>query len=655
MGRIARMAAWRWPLTALSLQARLCLAALGLLVLSLGVTAAVIGVRAGAQAEADTMALARSASRGAAGALESAIRGHLGAVAQLAAVARLTHEAGRPPTRDQLDDMARGLLAEQPDLLSAGFIWEPDALDGRDAAWAGKAPRFDASGQYKVLWMRGAQGGYAAMPVQMDTPGSADWYELPRRTGKPVFMEPYAYPMDGKEVLAASLVSPIVVDGRFRGAVFADFSLAQLGRLLAALPSMPGTGMALVSNGGLYAAHDDAHQLRQPARDIPVEGLKAVKAGLPYEYEDDARVHLLQPLRVHPDMPPWAVRVSFPKALATQAARTLVRDTLLAALACAALATLVLLWVLHRLLLPLRELSQVMGGLSQGEADLGVQLDARGHDELARIAGGFNGFVRKVNRSLWHIRESSSSMLLAASEIATGNNDLSTRTESAASSLQRTAASMESLSRHVGHTARAADQVNQLAESASAVAAQGGELVQRVVDTMSDIHRNSRRVADITGVIDGIAFQTNVLAINASVEAARAGERGRGFGVVAGEVRLLAQRCAEAAREIKALVQASVEQVDQGAVLAQRTGQTMRDVVNAVQTLTTLIGDIRHATGDQSRSLQDIHAAVALLDAATQQNAALVEQGLAAAESLREQSAALAQVAAGFRLGFAQG
>jgi len=636
----------------LSLQARLCLAGVGLVVLSLGVTGVAIGIQSSEQAEAATMKLAETSTREAAGAMQTRLRAHLSTVLQLAESMQQTRAAQRPLARDQIDDMVKGALHNNPDFIGSTVTWEPNALDGRDAEFAGQKPRFDDTGRHMPYWVRGADGKLTVEPIVfVSTPGGNDWYDVPKRTLRLLFTEPYLYPISGKEVMMSSLVAPIVVEGQFKGAATADFTLDRLGQLLASVNPMRDGQMALLSNGGLYASHPDAARLQKRADDVPAEGLAAVKAGRPWHYEDNqGMVHLLQPVVIHPDIAPWAVRLSFPKAHATESARALMWTTLLTALACAAVTGMVLVVVVHRLLAPLRSLRGAMMGLASGEADLSVKLQARGHDELADIARGFNGFVAKVNGSLWQIREAAGSVQVASGEIASGNLDLSSRTEHAASSLQQTASSMEQLADTVRHTADTASQVNQLAGDASAVAAKGGAMVGEVVHTMNDIHTSSRQIADIIGVIDSIAFQTNILALNAAVEAARAGEQGRGFAVVASEVRGLASRSAEAAREIKALIQASVERVDHGADLVQRTGQTMQDVVQAVQRVSGLIREISDATSGQSLGLQEINTAVSQLDQMTQQNAALVEEGSAAAESLREQSARLAGIVASFKL-----
>jgi methyl-accepting chemotaxis protein len=248
------------------------------------------------------------------------------------------------------------------------------------------------------------------------------------------------------------------------------------------------------------------------------------------------------------------------------------------------------------------------------------------------------------------VRSASDSMATASGEIAHGNLDLSSRTEQQASSLEETAASMEELGATVRQNADNARQANQLAQGASQVATQGGEVVTQVVQTMRGIQDSSRRIADIISVIDGIAFQTNILALNAAVEAARAGEQGRGFAVVAGEVRLLAQRSADAAKEIKTLISASVERVESGTALVDRAGQTMQEVVDSIRRVTDIVGEISSASTEQSEGVRQVAAAVSQMDLATQQNAALVEQSAAAADSLRQQAAGLVQAVAVFRI-----
>ncbi len=294
-----------------------------------------------------------------------------------------------------------------------------------------------------------------------------------------------------------------------------------------------------------------------------------------------------------------------------------------------------------------RNLSARVEALAAG--DLTQALPASGRDEIGRLMGDVERVRQQFASSMDAVRQASESVRLAAGEIAGGNADLSQRTEHQASNLQQTAASMEQLTGTVRQNAEAARQANQLASGASEVAARGGAVVGEVVSTMDQISGSSRKIADIIGTIDGIAFQTNILALNAAVEAARAGEQGRGFAVVAGEVRNLAQRSAEAAREIKGLIGASVERVEAGTKLVSEAGQTMQDIVEQVSRVSRLIGEIDHATQAQTGGLSAVSQSVTKLDEVTQQNAALVEQSAAAAESLNHQAVKLVEAVSAFR------
>ena len=298
-----------------------------------------------------------------------------------------------------------------------------------------------------------------------------------------------------------------------------------------------------------------------------------------------------------------------------------------------------------------RPLTDMVGVASRvAEGDLTVHIDTSRRDELGQLAQALSAMQGALNRSLSSVRASAESIAMSSGEVAAGSSDLSARTEQMASSLEETSATMQALTDTVRMNADATRQASQLALNASQVADRGGVVVSEVVTTMDQINASSRKIADIIGTIDGIAFQTNLLALNAAVEAARAGEQGRGFAVVAGEVRSLAQRSAEAAREIKGLIGSSVERVEAGARLVGNAGETMREIVAAVQRVTDIIQEISSATQEQSASLSEVGQAVQRLDSVTQQNAALVEQSSAASESLREQAGSLQHVVAQFRL-----
>jgi methyl-accepting chemotaxis protein len=298
---------------------------------------------------------------------------------------------------------------------------------------------------------------------------------------------------------------------------------------------------------------------------------------------------------------------------------------------------------------PLKNAIKVADAVSAG--DLTTDIHTEGTDELAHLQQALENMVGSLRKVVSTVRVGVDSVAVASGQIASGNQDLSNRTEQQASSLEQTAASMEQLSSTVKQNTESARQANQLAAAASEVAGRGGQAVGQVVDTMGQIQASSRKIAEIIGVIDGIAFQTNILALNAAVEAARAGEQGRGFAVVAGEVRNLAQRSAQAAREIKSLIADSVDKVESGSRQVTEAGKTMNDLVVQVRRVTDLLGEIASATLEQNSGIGLVNNAVTQLDQMTQQNAALVEQSAAAASSLRDQAGQLAQAVAIFKLG----
>ncbi len=337
---------------------------------------------------------------------------------------------------------------------------------------------------------------------------------------------------------------------------------------------------------------------------------------------------------------------------AAEAAAASYRDGLTISLAVVAAALgigITLAWQVTRsITTPIAEAVRATEDVAAG--DLTVQIHATGRDEPADLLRAMGRMVTQLGQLVGQVRDSSESIATGSREIAQGNADLSSRTESQASSLQQTAASMEELTSSVAQSAASAGQASRMATDASGAASEGGQAVGELVTTMQGISDASRRIEDIIGVIDTIAFQTNILALNAAVEAARAGEQGRGFAVVASEVRALAQRSASAAREIKGLIQASVERVGTGARQAQGAGEVMQRVVAQVGQVDTLIREISAATQEQNGGIQQVGGAVTHLDQVTQQNAALVEQSAAAAESLNGQAQQLARLVSQFRV-----
>jgi methyl-accepting chemotaxis protein len=331
--------------------------------------------------------------------------------------------------------------------------------------------------------------------------------------------------------------------------------------------------------------------------------------------------------------------------------RTLALTSLAAAVVGGGIGLLIIVLLSRAIAAPVGRAARMLEDIADGNGDLSRRMPVETGDELGALAQAFNRFVASLERMVGAVRQAADSISVASSEVAQGNQDLSQRTEQAASALQQTAASLAGLTDSVQANTQATQQADRLARSSRDVAERGHGAFREVTATMEGINGSSRKIADIIGVIDGIAFQTNILALNAAVEAARAGEQGRGFAVVATEVRTLAQRSAAAAKEIRQLITTSVEQVGHGTQQVQQAGGTMQELLESVAQVTRIIEEISAASVEQGRGIAEINAAVAGLDGATQQNSALVEESAAAAASLREQANSLMGEVAAFKLG----
>jgi methyl-accepting chemotaxis protein len=306
------------------------------------------------------------------------------------------------------------------------------------------------------------------------------------------------------------------------------------------------------------------------------------------------------------------------------------------------------MWVARIVATPLQEAVSLARDVADG--DLTRSIDVKSACETGQLMQALKDMTGNLQNLVSQVRHGTDTIATASSEIASGNQDLSSRTEQQASSLEETASSMEELTSTVKQNADNARQANQLAQSASGIALKGGDVVGQVVGTMASINESSRKIVDIISVIDGIAFQTNILALNAAVEAARAGEQGRGFAVVAGEVRNLAHRSAAAAKDIKLLISDSVEKVETGSALVNQAGETMNDIVTSITRVTDIMSEITSASVEQSSGIEQVNTAIVQMDQVTQQNAALVEEAAAAAESMQEQAARLSEVVSVFKL-----
>jgi len=381
-----------------------------------------------------------------------------------------------------------------------------------------------------------------------------------------------------------------------------------------------------------------------------LKGLLSNESGQPtqttYQGEDGEHTLFLQAIPGSP----WFLASDVPSSLLDAQTHSMLMRLGLVQIPLAVILLLVLLGFVRNMMKRLSLLNRNIEALSTGGADLTQRLPASNSPEFNAVAQNFNLFISYLQGLMRQVGDSAMAIAAASREIASGNADLSARTESQASSIVQTAASMEELTGTVRQNADNATHANQLVDGASEVATRGAEVVRQVVATMVTINHSSRKVVDIISVIDSIAFQTNILALNAAVEAARAGEQGRGFAVVASEVRSLAQRSANSAREIKKLIEESVANIDTGSQLVEQAGHTMNELMNGVSNVNTLMGEIMSASHEQSMGIEQVNLAINQLDSATQQNAALVEQVSSAAQAMEEQSVQLELIVNSFRI-----
>ncbi|GAA0772983.1 methyl-accepting chemotaxis protein [Castellaniella ginsengisoli] len=512
------------------------------------------------------------------------------------------------------------------------------------------------SGRFKVAYVGGADKTMKfseplTLPGDYD-PTTRPWYALAAQAGKPVLTQPYLDAASNGLVLSVSV--PVQENGQTRAVIGADIGLDDIVASTRALRPSEHSFAYLVSGDGKIIAHPDTRLSLKPATevfadfDIPQLRQLADQPGELAQVESAAGRYWLSAHRIQGT--DWLLAVALDQGDLLAGVRQMRLQAILTSLVMIALAALVLALLTRTLLRRLGLLKDALQNIASGEGDLTQRLDQTGHDELAQVGSSFNQFVDKIAGTLRSIRQTTDSVHLASDEIAAGNSDLARRTEGAAASLQETSSSMEELSSTVKQTADSGNAAVQLADSARTAAREGGELMRRVVETMQGMNENAARITDIIGVIDSIAFQTNILALNAAVEAARAGEHGAGFAVVASEVRSLAQRSAQSAREIKALIDTNVTHVAHGGEQVRQAGAAMDRIVSEVQRVTDIINEIKVATSEQSLGISQIEIAVQQLDGMTQQNAALVQESAAAADSLRDQAQTLARAVAGFKL-----
>ncbi|KAF1065623.1 methyl-accepting chemotaxis protein (plasmid) [Burkholderia gladioli] len=486
-------------------------------------------------------------------------------------------------------------------------------------------------------------------PPSSYDPTSRPWYQAAVQSGRPVAI-PY---VSTSGALLVGLGIPVIRAGVVKAVLDGNISLDSVVENVASIHPTPSSFGMLIDHSGRVIAHSDPKLRLKPVTDIAPDfaGIASASAGpsnAPVKVLVDGCTKLVRVQSVPGT--DWYIAIALDQNEATAAMRSLLRASLIALIFIVGIASVIGATITMSSLRRLGQVCRAMSEIGSGEGDLTRRLPEWGRDEVGDIARSFNRFVGKLQHVMHEIRGASESVRAAANEIAAASRDLSSRTESAAASLQQTAASVEQISSTVDQSAAAALEADQRSGIATQMASRGGEVVAEAVGTMSEIEAASDQIGSIISVIDGIAFQTNILALNAAVEAARAGDQGRGFAVVAHEVRSLAQRSAQAAREVKHLVEETASRVEAGSSLVYRAGETMGKIVANAADVQSVVSGIARSSAEQTRGIQEINRAVMQLDEMVQQNAALVEESAAASAALQAQANALTSTISRFTI-----
>lgn len=484
------------------------------------------------------------------------------------------------------------------------------------------------------------------VPADYD-PTLRPWYQQVVSADGPVVTAPYVDAGTGK--LVVTFAVPVKEQGALKAVVAGDVAMdSVVANVRGIHPTPTSSGLLLDSNGTVIAGSDPALTLKPFTETIKGTDFATLKSGNLVDGTFNGREKTFLATAVPGTH--WLLVVALDNGDATAGMRSLLKASALSLAILALLSGALMHLLIARLLKRLSGIRDAMNSIANGTNDLSQRLPDKGGDEVAQIAQAFNAFSDKLSVVMVQLRDASASVKNAAHEIAAGNQDLSGRTEQAASSLRETASAVEEITASVTQSNESAAEANEQASKASAAASRGGDVVAQAISTMQSIELASAKIGDITSVIDGIAFQTNILALNASVEAARAGEQGRGFAVVAGEVRNLASRSAQAAKEIKSLIDSTTESVATGSRFVHLAGDSMDEIRASVGSVSGIMREISIATREQMKGIHEINHAVTHLDRMVQQNAELVVQSAAAASALQSQAGDLAETAGHFRI-----
>ncbi len=557
------------------------------------------------------------------------------------------------PDREYANKVVKAGLLSNNSLVGASTAWEPNAFDGRDSEFKSIDSAHDESGRLIPYWYRKLDGTAAVDKlVDYEKPGDGDWYLVPRQTLKQTIIDPYFYPIENKQVLMTTISQPIMDNGKFIGLTTVDISLDFLSDWISKQKVLETGKVFIVTTSGKVVAYPDVSANGKDIVNInlPSTIIEKLKTGTDSLTKINDKYFLIKSFKIANTSNIWYTVLEVP----ISEVRKEVTDTLFIIIGIAIISILIItisiiIIVRITILKPLgadpEEVIKRMNSLSQGKLLKKTNNFLKGSIAYAAVET-----ENRIHDIVIDITDNISSTVNAVNEIASGNSDLSARTEAAAANLEQTAASTEELTQTIKQTTVATAKASSLAKEAVQVAKSSNESVEEAISSMDNIKKSSERIVDIISVIESIAFQTNILALNAAVEAARAGEQGRGFAVVATEVRALAKRSDTAAKEIKSLIEDTASVIDTGSDHVTKVGTLMSDIIDSIENVSTLITDINVSSNEQSNGITQINTAISQLDQMTQQNAALVEEISATAQSLKNQSVDLQKSISYFKI-----